>query len=81
MSKLGDEALVQLGCRISQLRGTQSQNDLAKKALMRPGALSSLERGLYDPSAAELQRLARAFGVKVGVLLEDGAAALGSDEL
>ena len=66
---------MQTGRKIMNLRLDLdiTQRDLAEACGITPGALSKIETGSNQPSAAVLRRLARALGVSADYLLDDAA--------
>lgn len=67
-----------LGHRVRELRKERglSQRELAERAGLSPNAISLIEREEISPSVATLQRLAGAFGVKMGYFFETEPEAL-----
>ena len=65
-----DEATTALGTRVRSLRRERgwTLKDLGREAGLSHPFLSQLERGLARPSIGSAERIARAFGVAVGLL-------------
>ena len=65
-----DEATTALGARVRSLRQERgwTLKDLGREAGLSHPFLSQLERGLARPSVGSVERIARAFGVAVGLL-------------
>lgn len=65
-----DEATRALGARVRALRQERewTLKDLGREAGLSHPFLSQLERGLARPSMGSVERIARAFGVPVGLL-------------
>jgi transcriptional regulator with XRE-family HTH domain len=61
-----------LAVKIKALRDQRgwTQTDLAKRARVSPGYIARLETNRHDPKLSTLVKIAAAFKVKVGRLLE-----------
>jgi transcriptional regulator with XRE-family HTH domain len=64
-----------IGNRIRELRGSLSQEVLAKKLEIAPNTVSRWETGTYKPTAEDLDNLARFFKVPITTFFPD----LGAD--
>ncbi len=66
------------GRRLREVRADRglSQNQLARRAKMRPSAIGRLERGARAPALETILRLARGLGVPPGALLDELVACL-----
>jgi transcriptional regulator with XRE-family HTH domain len=62
---------VNIGQKIRELRGTLSQDALAKKIGKPSNTLSRWETGTYKPTAEDLDKLARFFNVPITVFFPD----------
>jgi transcriptional regulator with XRE-family HTH domain len=65
---------VSIGPKIKELRGDQSQEDLAHDAGISVSTLSRIERGLHKPELTTLRRLAAALAVPLIELVEAAEA-------
>jgi transcriptional regulator with XRE-family HTH domain len=65
-----DEVTVAIGARVRSLRQERgwTLKELGQEAELSHPFLSQLERGLARPSVSSVERIARAFGVPVGLL-------------
>ena len=60
-----------IGLQIRELRGSISQELLSKEIGVAPNTLSRWENGKYKPSAEDLDKLSRHFGVPISVFFPD----------
>ena len=69
------------GSRLAQLRRVRGwkQQELARRAVIDPGRLSKLERGVVRASAAELVRLSLTLGTSLDELVFGAATSLEAD--
>jgi len=67
------EICQRLGRNIKRLREAKgwSQEEMAHRSGLHRTYISSLERGLRNPTATVLEKLARAFDGKIGDLVDD----------
>jgi transcriptional regulator with XRE-family HTH domain len=65
---------IRIGKTIRELRGELSQDALAKKLEVAPNTLSRWETGTYKPTPADLDGIARYFGVPITVFFPDQPA-------
>ncbi len=79
---LGMKLGAAFGQRLREVRGNcgLSQNQLARRAKMRPSAIGRLERGARAPALETILRLARGLGVPPGTLLDELVALLDPSE-
>ena len=60
---------IEMGKRLQNLRGKESQTSVAAKVGITQGMLSRYERGLAEPDSDNLVKLARLYGVQADWLL------------
>jgi transcriptional regulator with XRE-family HTH domain len=65
---------ITIGKTIRQLRGEMSQEALAKELDVAPNTLSRWETGTYKPTPADLDLIARSFGVPITIFFPDQPA-------